>query len=107
MTDPKDIDAVLERACYRMEKLARSGAKSPGPKAEMEFHTPPELISPSHLAVLMATLTYAYTVSQALAHESPPKYPIHVHITIDGVTACGAVQPVGHGEPPSCSGDPS
>ena len=102
-----NIATALERACYRMEKLARSGAKSPGPKAAMEFHTPPESISPQHLAVLITTLTYAYTVSQALSPETPPKYPIHVVVSIDGVTACGAVQPVGLGESPKCSGEPS
>lgn len=89
------IAATLDRACYRLEKLARSGAKSPGPKATMELHTKPESISPQHLAVLMTTLTYAYTVSQVLAAENPPTYPIHVTVSIGGVDACGAVQPVG------------
>lgn len=100
MSDAKDIAIVLERACYRMEKLSRPAKMPPGPKAEMEFHTPPESISPQHLAMLMTTLTYAYTVSQALAVEHPAKYPIHVTVSIDGVDACGSVQPTGSGESP-------
>jgi len=50
----------------------------------------------------LRNLTYAYTVSQALGAETPPKYPIHVTVTVGGVDACGAVQPAGSDAKSDC-----
>jgi hypothetical protein len=103
-TEEESLEATLDRVCYRLEKVARNPRGDSGPKCEIELHTPPESVPQEHLACLLTALAFAFTASKAV---SDAKYPIHIHVTIDGVTACGAVQPVGHGEPSKCSGEPS
>lgn len=99
-----DLKTILERTCYRMEKIARNPRGDTGPKGVMEFHTKPESISPQHLAVLITTLTYAFSVSKTLSPEMPAKWPVHVTVSIDGVDACGAIAPAGIAPKP-CEGN--
>jgi len=78
------------RAAALGGKPAGNGAEGVDPKAKVTLHTAPESISQAHLAVLLTTLSYAYTSGLKIPGTD---FPIHVVVEFGGVKCCGTVEP--------------
>jgi hypothetical protein len=76
----------MNRHARRAE--AAKGAKEP--KAKITLHTDPAAVSAEHMAILLTTMSYAFTAGVKIPGV---KFPIHIVVEFDGQKVCGTVEP--------------
>ncbi len=64
----------------------RAAAAKSEPKAKVTLHTDPAAVPTQHMAILLTTMSYAFTAGVKIPGV---KFPIHVAVEFDGQKVCG------------------
>lgn len=77
----------------RHDRRAAAAAGAPAskdPKAKVTLHTDPVTVSQEHIAILLTTMSYAFTAGVKIPGV---KFPIHIVVEFGGQKVCGTVEP--------------